>query len=262
MKNEEKYSVYMHTFPNGKRYVGITRQEVEKRWQKGNGYKKQKIYEDIVFYGWDNIKHEVLYENLSRVEAQQIEINLIKEYDCIENGYNISFGGGCGSDCWCEFEWDGIIYNSKELAEMSSLAKIDYHDITTRINSHSWSIGKALNTPKQRRGLSFEYKGEFLSIRELYERRINKDLTLNQIKSRILRHNWDAERAITQSNNKKNQPHGVGTCVFYYNGKEYNSWELCQISNVEGLTPQDITNRVNRRGWSVERAISQPKRKR
>lgn len=32
----ENYKVYMHTLPNGKRYVGITKQEPEKRWL--NGY--------------------------------------------------------------------------------------------------------------------------------------------------------------------------------------------------------------------------------
>ena len=41
----------------------------------------------------------------------------------------------------------------------------------------------------------------------------------------------------------------------------YNSYELTQISDVEGLTIEDITSRINHHGWSVERAITQPKKK-
>lgn len=87
-------------------------------------------------------------------------------------------------------------------------------------------------------------------------------MTYNQIKNRLLKHNWDVERAITQENNIKKQPHGVGTCLFEYKGRKYNSWELCKLSKLDDLRPQDITDRVNRRGWSIERAITQPKRKR
>lgn len=257
----ENYKVYMHTFPNNKKYIGITRQDLEKRWQNGNGYKHQPIYKYIIDVGWDNIDHDVLYENLTQNEAQEKEKELIELYDSINNGYNISDGGGTGSDCWCEFEYEGTIYTAKELAEMSKY-NISYHDITNRINEHGWSIEKAINTPKGRRNILFKYNDNLYSINELYEIRINKNLTLSQIKNRLLKHNWDVERAISQANNTKKQPKGVGTCQFEYNGKTYNSYELCQISELENITPQDITNRINRRGWSVERAITQPKKKR
>lgn len=258
---EENYKVYIHIFPNSKKYIGITRQEIDKRWQNGYGYKKQPIYKEILKFGWNNIQHIVLYENLTKKQAQELEIKLISEYNSIENGYNVSVGGGCGSDCWCEFEYDGIIYNTKELAEMSKY-DLTYHDITNRINTHKWSIEKTLNTPKQNRDIRFEYNGKLLSIKELYEIRINKELTYNQIRTRLLKHNWEVERAITQSNKNKMQPKGIGTCLFEYDGNIYNSWELCKISPLEDLTPQDITDRINRRGWSVYRAITQPKRKR
>lgn len=258
---KENYKVYVHIFPNSKKYVGITRQEVKDRWQNGYGYKHQPIYKEILKFGWENIEHIVLYENISREKAQELETQLIIEYDSIKNGYNVSVGGSCGSDCWCEFEYNGIIYNAKELAEMSKY-DLTYHDITNRINSHKWSVEKALSTPKQNREIKFEYNGKLLTIRELYEIRINKELTYNQIKSRLLKHHWEAERAITQSNKKKKQPKGVGTCLFEYKENIYNSFELCQISELDDLKPQDITDRINRRGWSIERAITQPKRKR
>lgn len=52
-----KYIVYIHIFPNGKRYVGLTTQDVDSRWRNGEGYKHQFVYKPIKKYGWNNIKH-------------------------------------------------------------------------------------------------------------------------------------------------------------------------------------------------------------
>lgn len=85
-------------FPNGKKYIGITKQEVEKRWLKGNGYKGNKyMFRAIKKYGWDNIKHIILFENLTKEEAEQKEIDLIKLFKSNERqyGYNIQNGGNC-----------------------------------------------------------------------------------------------------------------------------------------------------------------------
>lgn len=38
------YTVYMHVFPNGKKYVGITSQDVSRRWRDGKGYEGQVVY--------------------------------------------------------------------------------------------------------------------------------------------------------------------------------------------------------------------------
>lgn len=88
------YSVYVHTFPNGKRYVGITRHRPERRWEKGNGYKGQPVYAAIKKYGWDNIYHDVVASCLSKEEAESMEVELIKKYNSIlPNGYNSESGG-------------------------------------------------------------------------------------------------------------------------------------------------------------------------
>ena len=93
--SENKYYVYMHTTPNNKRYIGITRQTLEKRWRKGFSYRTQYFSRAIKKYGWDNIKHEVLFENLTEEEAKQKEIELIKKYKSNNRhyGYNITSGG-------------------------------------------------------------------------------------------------------------------------------------------------------------------------
>ena len=90
------FSVYMHIFPNGKRYIGITSQKpIEKRWYStGAGSRKcPKMWQAIQKYGWKNVEHIVLYEGLPKGLAEAIEIQLIREYDSIKNGYNIENGG-------------------------------------------------------------------------------------------------------------------------------------------------------------------------
>lgn len=93
--NDKNYSVYKHTFPNGKIYIGITKTSPENRWNKGYGYMGQElIMGAIIEYGWRNIKHEVLYSNLSKDEAREIESKLIKELKSYNRdfGYNILVG--------------------------------------------------------------------------------------------------------------------------------------------------------------------------
>lgn len=93
------YILYKHTFPNNKVYIGITCQSATKRWGKnGIQYKKQEQMKNAINkYGWNNIKHEILYKNLTKEEAEQKEIELIAYYksNSKEFGYNIANGGNC-----------------------------------------------------------------------------------------------------------------------------------------------------------------------
>ena len=93
---EKKYVVYRHIFPNGKSYIGITcAKPYHRRWRAGSSYYKQpKVYNAIQKYGWDNIQHEILYSNLSQADANSIEQEMIAKYNSVENGYNVSIGGG------------------------------------------------------------------------------------------------------------------------------------------------------------------------
>ena len=93
---EKKYVVYRHIFPNGKSYIGITcAKPYHRRWRGGTGYYLQpKIYNAILKYGWENIKHEVLFRHLRVDDANRIEQEMIAKYDSVENGYNVSIGGG------------------------------------------------------------------------------------------------------------------------------------------------------------------------
>lgn len=74
----KNYTIYKHIFPNNKIYIGITQQKPEKRWQHGLGYRAQPLmWNAIQKYGWENIKHEILFENLTLEEANLKEIELI-----------------------------------------------------------------------------------------------------------------------------------------------------------------------------------------
>lgn len=92
------YKVYIHIFPNNKVYIGITRNRTDIRWANGKGYKSQKVMSNAINkYGWKNIEHKVLYENLTKEEAEQKEIELIAFYKSNQRkyGYNIENGGNC-----------------------------------------------------------------------------------------------------------------------------------------------------------------------
>lgn len=90
------WSVYKHTSPSGKVYIGITGQEPKVRWQCGNGYRECPHFQPaIAKYGWNNFKHEILFTNLTKAEAEQKEIELIAFYKSNQRefGYNTANGG-------------------------------------------------------------------------------------------------------------------------------------------------------------------------
>ena len=93
---KNNYIVYKHISPSGKIYIGITSVKPEYRWNNGRGYIKNTYFtKAIEKYGWDNFIHEILYINLSKEEAERMEIKLISKYRSNERefGYNISNGG-------------------------------------------------------------------------------------------------------------------------------------------------------------------------
>ena len=96
----ENWSVYKHTTPNGKVYIGITSQSPMVRWNYGCGYEKQVFGKAIKKYGWAYITHEVIASGLSKQQAIGMEIELIARCRSTESayGYNIMPGGECGGN--------------------------------------------------------------------------------------------------------------------------------------------------------------------
>ena len=89
--DELKFKVYAHINKlNNKVYIGITSQNPEKRWMKGNGYIPcTAFYRAIKKYGWNNFENIILYEGLDNKEALNIETKLILEYKNKGLSYNI-----------------------------------------------------------------------------------------------------------------------------------------------------------------------------
>ena len=95
-KGPGKYKLYVHIFPNGKRYVGITSQRLNDRWRNGKGYKNSQYLENALNkYRWEEVENVVLFENLTKEEAEAKEIEFIRKYKSNNRqyGYNIQNGG-------------------------------------------------------------------------------------------------------------------------------------------------------------------------
>ena len=91
------YTIYIHRNKiNNKAYIGQTCNDPKRRWENGNGYKKQPhFYNAINKYGWDGFEHIIWGENLTQDEANHLEELLIAlfnttDHDC---GYNDRHGG-------------------------------------------------------------------------------------------------------------------------------------------------------------------------
>ena len=96
-RDEELYCVYCHRNKiNGKRYIGQTKQVPETRWRQGKRYFKSPHFDKAIKkYGWDNFDHFVIQDNLTKEEADELEILNIAFYNTTDPkyGYNINEGG-------------------------------------------------------------------------------------------------------------------------------------------------------------------------
>lgn len=250
----DNYKVYLLTFPNGKQYVGMTKQKLNRRWKNGYGYETNKEMNNAIQeFGWENIKKEVLHFGLSKDEACNLEKYYIKTLNTKTVGYNKAEGGE--SAARITFEYNGKECSSHNLEKIAKDG-ITSHDITTRLG-RGWNINRALTQPKCKKVYEYEYCGKTYSIDGLYMMcvaNITRDAFLNR-----LQRGWDIERALTWEQGKKLQPY---TNLYEYNGEHYNIKELLQLSDVDGLTEAILRDRLNNKHWSVEKAINQPLKKR
>ena len=150
---DKPYVVYRHIFPNGKSYIGITCvKPYYYRWRAGSSYSHQpKVYNAIKKYGWENIRHELLYENLSQEEANRIEQEMIAKFDSVNNGYNVSTGGGGSFGIPCSEE-------TKRKISIANRGKPggDGKYLRAHIVKHgAWNKGGRL-TPEQYRKIAAE----------------------------------------------------------------------------------------------------------
>lgn len=147
MDNKDRdYCVYMHTNKiNGKKYIGITQQSVEQRWRNGRGYKTQVFYNAIKKYGWNNFSHDVLFDGLTKEEAEQKEIELIAFYksDNKNFGYNVSHGGNCSGTMLEETKRKISEANKGKIVSEETKQKMKENNVRPMLGKHHTDEAKA-----------------------------------------------------------------------------------------------------------------------
>ena len=84
------FYLYVHTVPNGKCYIGMTK-DTDRRWRNGNGYfENENFAKDIELFGWENIKHEIIdsFEDETLCHMNEIIYTIILNTEASSYGYN------------------------------------------------------------------------------------------------------------------------------------------------------------------------------
>ena len=152
------YIVYMHISPSNKKYIGITCVKPQQRWANGKGYRSQKVFNRAIKkYGWENFKHIILLENLTKELAKRYEqyfVLLFKTNSCKygnKYGYNMTDGGDSRT-------YDGIITEetrdkiSNSSYNNSKKYYIDYFDLDGKYLGTCFGLreaSKLLNASKE-----------------------------------------------------------------------------------------------------------------
>lgn len=95
------YKIYCHLFPNGKRYIGITKTSLERRFDNGKSYTTCPLMNRAIQkYGWENIEHLTLDTADTLEEAENKERLYIAKYKTTETeyGYNVLPGGNVATN--------------------------------------------------------------------------------------------------------------------------------------------------------------------
>lgn len=94
----DKYSLYIHANKiNGKRYIGITKQDPKHRWgNNGSNYKESPHFNSAISkYGWDAFEHKIVHSGMTRDDACLLEKHYIDYFKTQDRrfGYNVYEGG-------------------------------------------------------------------------------------------------------------------------------------------------------------------------
>lgn len=159
--------VYIHIFPNGKRYIGQTIAPVKTRWKSnGSGYSRQLVYKPIIKYGWDNIQH-ITYEVETKEEMDYLERYLIRYYNTTDKrfGYNIDSGGNKNKKFTKEHK-DKISEANKGKHSCSEEHKIKISAANRKPKSDEWKEKVSLKNKGKGSKPIAQYSKEDTFIRE------------------------------------------------------------------------------------------------
>ena len=95
--------IYKLSFPNGKNYIGRTKNSFEQRLREHKsrvGKVQHPLFYAFAKYGWDNVTKEVIEEVSTHEQAVIRELYYIEKYDTLVNGYNLTINTEIGGDNW------------------------------------------------------------------------------------------------------------------------------------------------------------------
>jgi len=95
LQNNNTYCIYKHTSPSGKCYIGQTN-NYHRRSLRHKSARNLCVAFSLAIkkYGWDNFTHEILQDNLTIDEANNMENFYIETLNSLSpNGYNLKVGG-------------------------------------------------------------------------------------------------------------------------------------------------------------------------
>lgn len=175
------YKVYMYTnLLNGKKYCGMTKRKLSQRAGKdGILYKEcTRFYSDIVKYGFDSFKREILFDGLTKEEAEEKEIETIEKYNLTNpiNGYNIHYGGRKVNReaCARKGKQNGMYKNGDKLSGgkngRARKAKVIFPDSSIKIFNTQKEAREYLNISKDMFRSVRDYEGKFV-----FSKMTNKD---------------------------------------------------------------------------------------
>lgn len=168
--------IYCLTSPSGKKYIGQTTRDLDKRFEEHCNRKECAfLYNAIQKYGKENIQKEILI-NCENDLLDFHEIEFIKKFETLySNGYNIRTGGSSGLHCDA----------SKEKMRQSKLGEKNFDFGKPRSVEAKKNISMSKKGEKHHffgKELSFEHK---LALSKSHKKDCDLPMYLVKLKKRV-----------------------------------------------------------------------------
>ena len=156
-KKDNMYHIYkIENNINGKAYIGYTGKKYPNwRWSehkssaRNEETPKQIIHKAIKKYGEENFTFEILYSGTDKKRILgEVEDKFIKKYDTLNNGYNMTKGGG------------GFTEHTPEMRKIMSEKKKGYTPWNKGLKGVqvAWNKGLSMDDPRVRANVEASHK--------------------------------------------------------------------------------------------------------